>query len=465
MRAARCARCCDRAGSAAQARPPAPSRRRPCGCTCSTAASLKIADPMPLFGLKKEEVGATDLSDAAYLIVHPRGTLMWEAGLVPDAHRIRRAADAARRADARRLKELMAEVGYRPSDVTYLAMSHGHGDHTANANDFQGSTWLVNKAEYDAMFPEKAPRFYTPATYAALKNSMTKFIDGDYDVFGDGTVVIKQTPGHTPGHQVVVRQAEEHRHRSRSPATSITIRKRSAARKWRRRRATRRVTLRREAGGGRVPQEDRRADVDYPRPDRILEVEEVSGVLRLAPVGVLQNRRAAVERSAWRGRCALTGHRGRRTIHGADAKKTGEWPFYSADNRSTKYSAARSDQQGQRRRSLRVAWRRPQADPALLEANPGIRLSNRYTATPIMVNGVLYVPDGFGLVEAHRSRRPAGRCGRRSRSRRAGRSAGRRRPLGRRVLEPGRRGAHLQHARPVSVRARREDRRADRRFR
>ena len=46
----------------------------------------------------------------------------------------------------------MAEVGYRPADVTYLAMSHGHGDHTANANDFQGSTWLVNKAEYDAMF-------------------------------------------------------------------------------------------------------------------------------------------------------------------------------------------------------------------------------------------------------------------------------------------------------------------------
>jgi hypothetical protein len=41
---------------------------------------------MPLFGLKKEEVGATDLSDAAYLIVHPRGTLMWEAGLVPDAN-------------------------------------------------------------------------------------------------------------------------------------------------------------------------------------------------------------------------------------------------------------------------------------------------------------------------------------------------------------------------------------------
>src|SRR5580765_6651798 len=163
--------------TSAQARPEPPKSVRMYVFDCGV---LKIADPMPLFGLKKEEVAATDLSDAAYLIVHPRGTLMWEAGLVPDANI--GAANARPGAPARRLQELLAEVGYKASDITYLAMSHGHGDHTANANDFQGSTWLVNKAEYDAMFLEKAPRFYTPATYAALKTSMTKFIDGDFDV-------------------------------------------------------------------------------------------------------------------------------------------------------------------------------------------------------------------------------------------------------------------------------------------
>lgn len=184
--------------TSAQARPEPPTSVRMYVFDCGV---LKIADPMPLFGLKKEEVGSTDLSDAAYLIVHPRGTLMWEAGLVPDANI--GGANARPGAPAKRLKDLMAEIGYRPSDVTYLAMSHGHGDHTANANDFQGSTWLVNKAEYDAMFQEKAPRFYTPATYAALKTSVPKFIDGEYDVFGDGSVIIKQTPGHTAGHQVV----------------------------------------------------------------------------------------------------------------------------------------------------------------------------------------------------------------------------------------------------------------------
>ena len=183
---------------AGQARASAPRTVRLYVFDCGV---LKIADPMPLFGLKKDEVAATDLADGAYLIVHPRGTLMWEAGLVPDANV--GAANARPGGPDKRLKDQLEAVGYSPAAITYLAMSHGHGDHTANANDFAASTWLVNKAERDVMFAEKVPRFYTAATYAALKTSKTKFIDGDYDVFGDGTVVIKQTPGHTPGHQVL----------------------------------------------------------------------------------------------------------------------------------------------------------------------------------------------------------------------------------------------------------------------
>ena len=184
--------------STAQARPPAPRTVRMYVFDCGV---LKIADPSALFGLKKDEVAATDLADGAYLIVHPRGTLMWEAGLVPDANI--GGANARPGAPEKRLKDQLVALGYPPADINYFAISHGHGDHTANANDFAHATWLVNKAEYDVMFAEKAPRFYTPATYAALKNSKTTFITGDYDVFGDGTVVIKQTPGHTPGHQAL----------------------------------------------------------------------------------------------------------------------------------------------------------------------------------------------------------------------------------------------------------------------
>jgi N-acyl homoserine lactone hydrolase len=103
------------------------------------------------------------------------------------------------------LKSQLAAVGYTPKDITYFGLSHYHVDHIANANDFAGSTWLVQQPERDAMFAEKggAP-VAQRAKYIALKDSKTQIINSqDYDVFGDGTVVIKPAYGHTPGHQVV----------------------------------------------------------------------------------------------------------------------------------------------------------------------------------------------------------------------------------------------------------------------
>jgi quinoprotein glucose dehydrogenase len=77
----------------------------------------------------------------------------------------------------------------------------------------------------------------------------------------------------------------------------------------------------------------------------------------------------------------------------------GEWRFYSGDNRATKYSSLDQINKNNVAR-LRVAWRHPQVDPALLAANPQLRLSNRYMTTPIMVGGVLYLTNGLGLAEA-----------------------------------------------------------------
>jgi glyoxylase-like metal-dependent hydrolase (beta-lactamase superfamily II) len=98
----------------------------------------------------------------------------------------------------------LAEVGYPPSDITYLALSHYHYDHTANANEFPASTWLVREVERDAMFAEKPPGTTQPSTYSAFRQSKTLILKADeHDVFGDGTVIIKSAPGHTPGHQVL----------------------------------------------------------------------------------------------------------------------------------------------------------------------------------------------------------------------------------------------------------------------
>jgi glyoxylase-like metal-dependent hydrolase (beta-lactamase superfamily II) len=176
--------------------------------------TLHIADT-GRFSLKKNEVATSDLSVPCFLVAHPKGTLIWDTGAVPDADW--KPTDAAvthhvvlpdsQERDVTMLKPLkaqLAEVGYSPVDITYLALSHYHYDHTANANEFAGATWLVRENERDAMFAEKPPGVTRPSTYAALRNNKTIIIKSDeYDVFSDGTVVIKSAPGHTPGHQLL----------------------------------------------------------------------------------------------------------------------------------------------------------------------------------------------------------------------------------------------------------------------
>jgi N-acyl homoserine lactone hydrolase len=163
---------------------------------------LTSANPKPLLD---RGVTVTDMSVACYLIAHPRGALLWDAGTILD-EQIRPGGTTVARATVKKtLSSQLAEVGYKPSDITYLALSHYHYDHSANANAYASSIWLVQKQERAAMFGEL--KVLTPILpevsdkYSALKNSKTMVLDGDHDVFGDGSVVILATPGHTPGHQ------------------------------------------------------------------------------------------------------------------------------------------------------------------------------------------------------------------------------------------------------------------------
>jgi N-acyl homoserine lactone hydrolase len=159
------------------------------------------------FHFTKEQIPVTDMACASYLIVHPKGTLLWDSGVIPDSS-IEAGQPEQKRGSytikaSKTLKSQLAAAGYAPKDITYFALSHDHFDHTANANAFAGSTWLVQQPERDGMFSEKLAATVT-APYAALKNSKTQILHGgDYDVFGDGTVVIKAAYGHTPGHQVL----------------------------------------------------------------------------------------------------------------------------------------------------------------------------------------------------------------------------------------------------------------------
>lgn len=167
-------------------------------------ATLKDRDP-GAYGLKRDQVASVDMSDPCFLIVHPKGKLLWDTGLNDAIYDRPEGGGPKHDKIDKSLRSQLAAIGYGPADITYLAMSHAHGDHSGNANDYAGSTWIVQKAERDFMFSDAvANTSAKPDQYSKLKDSKTKIIDGDYDVFGDGTVTLIATPGHTPGHQCLL---------------------------------------------------------------------------------------------------------------------------------------------------------------------------------------------------------------------------------------------------------------------
>lgn len=143
-----------------------------------------------------------------YLIRHPKGDLIWDTG-VPEtiADRPGGAWPEEGVVVQRKLTDQLRQLGLTPADIEYLSVSHSHFDHIGNAGLFAGSTWIVDADERAYAFrPAARARTESFSHYAALETAKTRLIegDGDYDVFGDGKVVIVQTPGHTPGHTVLL---------------------------------------------------------------------------------------------------------------------------------------------------------------------------------------------------------------------------------------------------------------------
>jgi glyoxylase-like metal-dependent hydrolase (beta-lactamase superfamily II) len=188
------------AGPAAQNRPAAQTLR----LYVFENGHIRGLDPK-LFNFTREEIKEPDFVNISYLVVHPKGTLQFDAGAIPDSHFKGGPVTEGIMSADRPLLPQLAAAGYKPAEVTYLALSHYHSDHTANANEFASATWIVQKAEHDYMFQEKPAGIIQPATYSALRNAKKRILNNeDLDVFGDGTVRVIAAPGHTPGHQVLL---------------------------------------------------------------------------------------------------------------------------------------------------------------------------------------------------------------------------------------------------------------------
>ena len=143
-------------------------------------------------------------SDNCYLIVHGNDLMLWDSGY-PDLIAALPGGMVGPRSTAivkKTLAAQMAELGIKPEQVSRIAFSHTHMDHVGNANMFASATLYIQQAEYDAAFGTEAAKFGFVATnYDKLRANPTVKLNGDYDVFGDKSVLILSTPGHTPGHQ------------------------------------------------------------------------------------------------------------------------------------------------------------------------------------------------------------------------------------------------------------------------
>ena len=152
-----------------------------------------------------------DITVSCYLIHHTDGYFLWDTG-ISDAVASMQAgwypnnnpATDIHWTRAKSLESQLAEIGVKPSEIKFVGISHTHPDHIGNAELFASVPILIQKAEYDYYFaPGKSgiakPPSDTRPTFS--KEHPVNLVQEDLDVFGDGSVLIVYTPGHTPGHQ------------------------------------------------------------------------------------------------------------------------------------------------------------------------------------------------------------------------------------------------------------------------
>jgi N-acyl homoserine lactone hydrolase len=143
--------------------------------------------------------GPKEITDSCYLIRDGDQYLLWDSGL-PEAligHPDSSPAMTMRMETG--LVAQLARLGLRPERIGRVGISHYHGDHTGQAARFAGAKLLIGKGDLDALRTPGGPD-PKPLALWVSGGAPVEAVTGDFDVFGDGKVVMLATPGHTPGH-------------------------------------------------------------------------------------------------------------------------------------------------------------------------------------------------------------------------------------------------------------------------
>ena len=156
-----------------------------CGTNAPPADVGRFSDTFAYNGL------VLQITYSCYLIKHGDDYLVWDTGHAPTAGAM---------APKVSLVDQLAQLQLKPEQVKFVGISHYHPDHTGQAVSFPNATLLIGKGDWDALTSPKPPTNPAPLSHWIGGGGKVEPLPLDKDVFGDGSVVMLATPGHTPGH-------------------------------------------------------------------------------------------------------------------------------------------------------------------------------------------------------------------------------------------------------------------------
>jgi N-acyl homoserine lactone hydrolase len=188
------------AAASAQTPPDLSLTRFDCGKTTTLTDVSRFSDVAAFKGLNVQ------LTFSCYLVKHGNDYLVWDTGNPPAS-----GSAPAPTAPKSSLVEQLAQLHLQPEQITFVGISHYHGDHVGQVASFPQATLLIGKADWDALNDAKPNAAINPANFAHWISGGGKVepVSGDKDVFGDGSVIMLNTPGHTPGHHSLLVKLKE----------------------------------------------------------------------------------------------------------------------------------------------------------------------------------------------------------------------------------------------------------------
>src|SRR6201747_2907311 len=175
-------------GALAQATPEVTLTRLDCGTPqAPTAVNQRFSDSFAYGDLKIQFVFS------CYLIKHGDDYMLWDTGHAMTAPNV---------APKVSIVDQLAKIDVKPEQIKYVGISHYHADHTGQVASFAKSTVLIGAKEWEAITAPKpaAGVNFKPFESWIKGESKVEPLALDKDVFGDGSVIMLRTPGHTPGH-------------------------------------------------------------------------------------------------------------------------------------------------------------------------------------------------------------------------------------------------------------------------